>query len=180
VLSCLSPGEIIWGKLLARLVPLAVITLALLPVAAALFLRGFGQTHFSSGSAGFERGMEWSIALGWPIGLMVAFANAVMTLYISFRSTSTWSAMLVAYGIAGGAYFLSGLLIMLFLALIPLLLMGISGASNPGAGEGIFSSMLLFHSLFPFLWGLIIPLIFLPILIGRFAKLDARVRGGHS
>jgi hypothetical protein len=178
VLSCLSPGEIIWGKLLARLVPLAVITLALLPVAAALFLRGFGQTHFSSGSAGFERGMELSIALGWPIGLMVAFANAVMTLYISFRSASTRSAMLVAYGIAGGAYFLSGLLTILFFALIPLLLMGISRASNSGAGEGIFSSMLLLQSLFPFLWGLIIPLVFLPILIGRFHKLDARVRGG--
>jgi hypothetical protein len=180
VLSCLSPGEIVWGKLLSRLVPLAVITLALIPVAAALFLRVLGQDHSSSGFSSIAGSMGWSIALGWPIGLMVAFANAVMTLYISFRATSARSAMLVAYGFAGGAYFLSGLLPMLFFRLIPLLLLFIGGASNPGFGEGMFSSMLLFPFLFPFLWGLIIPLVFLPILICRFHKLDARVRGGHS
>ncbi|NIM06889.1 MAG: hypothetical protein GTO55_10085 [Armatimonadetes bacterium] len=165
VLSRLTPAEIIWGKLLSRLMPLVWVTIPFIPVGITLLIlseRMGPPGHMTGTWGGFDSGdyALWMI-LGWMTGLLVAFANGVIALYISLRCSSTRSALLIAYGVAIGAYILItmviGMLLMFFM--IP-----------------TFEPMTILSITPSLLWGVTIPAVFLTIMQRRFYRLDARVR----
>ena len=188
VLTRLTSSEIIWGKLFSRLMPLLWITMAFIPLATALLVRSGGDlSHaFAMRSFGSVSLRTWPFTLaGWVVGLMVAFANGVMALYISFRSSSTRAALLAAYGVAVGAYFVVTMIIGgISAALLFSPMMRGMMSINPGSHTPptIPSHLMIWAmglaSLPPFLWGVMVPAVLLPILLRRFSRLDARVRGG--
>jgi len=194
VVSRLTSSEIIWGKLLSRLTPLLWITIPLLPVMVALLIRSGGANPwgqwatggFAGGSNPYAGASTWPLmAVGWLSGFMVTFANAVMALYVSFRCSSTRAALLTAYGVAVGAYFVVTMVIggISMAIILPTMMGAMSSPSSAGPGAAPFPPhvmtwMMALASAPPFLWGLLVPAILLPIMVRRFPQLDSRVRAG--
>jgi hypothetical protein len=178
VLTRLLPKDIIWGKLLARLFPLALLTLVLAPVAIAFVIKA-GPEGIATATTLFSHGTNHSLSglfFGWMLGLAVAFANGLLTIYISLRAKSARSALITSYAYVGGAYLLSSLLG--FLLMMTLLFSSSYLARHSYQPLDESYVLLIISNAFALLWALLIPLLLLPQLINGFAKIDRKARGG--
>jgi hypothetical protein len=106
--------------------------------------------------------------------MAVAFANGGLALFISMRAASARSALISSYIYAGMAYLVVQLLGYLLLLFPLLFFSSIYSSHNPFNGQLHF----YLSQTFILLWALLIPLILLPQLIGGFARLDRKARGG--
>jgi len=177
VLTRLRPAEIIWGKLLARLFPVALLTLVLAPMAIAFLIKAgpeeirLGLIHSAPWADDYSYA---AVFFTWTLGMAVAFANGVLALFISMRAASARSALISSYIYAGMAYLVVQLLGYLLLLFPLLFFSSIYSSHNPFNGQLHF----YLSQTFILLWALLIPLILLPQLIGGFARLDRKARGG--
>jgi ABC-type transport system involved in multi-copper enzyme maturation permease subunit len=180
VLTRLGPGEIIWGKLLSRLFPLALVTLVLLPLVLAFAVHADPSALMPSGMRNVSDADQLNFwwMLTWLIGLGSAFANGVLAMYISLRARSARSALLVTYGIAGGVYIFSKIIgyVLFSVYLFAVMPSHYSSGTNPGFPD--FLLALTITQLPVLAWAVVIPLVLLPQLIGGFSRIDRRVRGG--
>jgi hypothetical protein len=182
VLSRLTVEDIIWGKLTARLLPLLLITAVMLPSLAVMLVRSRGVGIWSMmmpGSHGNALGPGVNAALTllpWLIGFGVVFANAVMTLYVSLRARNTRTALLVAYGIAAGGYFINATLTsILFAVTIPLLTSSLA-FGHTGGGRAIDVVLFTIIRMLPaLLWAIIVPVVMLPMMKRDFGRINMAI-----
>jgi ABC-type transport system involved in multi-copper enzyme maturation permease subunit len=193
LLSRLSAGEIIWGKLFSRIWPIVLVSVLLLPLMVTLLIVGPRKQLTTTLLSGFSTvGMLASsfstliaLLLLWLVGTLllglgITFANSVMSLYISFRSRNTRTAIAVAYGISLGGYIVTVMvaIIVAIFSIYPYYRTMLSSTSATGAlnvPTGYMITMLVAGCLPSLLWAIIIPVVLLPKMIGGFGKINLKM-----
>ena len=183
VLTRLTAGQILFGKLLARLIPLGLILLAVCPTLLLLGTKALpamlspSQSHIPIGLGATSLG---GMVLVFVQMIFLTFANAVVGLYISFRSSGTRAALLVAYGIAFLGYLASSFIEWGIFALGMYATFGFNIMSPSPINSRSYEMWSWAGSLIgPAVWVVVWLAILLPNMVRHFDSIDNRFRNSR-